>query len=131
MLASAVIVHPIAFCCAENSMASLRNRHVDPINSREHIARMQQFKQGVLNACLFSVARAGTVHLTRQLLSPSGSFSPYINCTDGQKRTPLWVSIQHANRSVCAALIEFRADVEFPNEFGVSPLSLAAYLVRN
>ena len=117
-------------CCggADGGVAYLKNKHADPINSREHLARMQQFKQGLLNACLFSVARLGNVAMIRPLMSPNGTFTPYVNCTDASKRTPLLTAIQHGSRAVAAALIEARADVEYADDYGVSPLSLAAYL---
>lgn len=61
----------------------------------------------------------------------SGTFQPYVNCTDQHRRTPLLVAVQHGQRAVCAVLLEFRADVEYPDDFGVSPMSLAAFLVRS
>jgi Ankyrin repeats (3 copies) len=109
-------------------VAYLRSKHADSTNSRELIAKMQQFKQGVLNACLFSVARSGSVQMTRQLMAPNGVFVPYVNCTDGLMRTPLFTAIQHGHRNVVSALIEYRADVEYPDCYGVSPLALAAFL---
>jgi hypothetical protein len=120
--------HGCGCYCADGHVAYLRSKHADSTNSRELQAKMQQFKQGVLNACLFSVARLGSVQMTRQLMAPNGVFVPYVNCTDGMMRTPLYTAIQHGHRNVVSTLIEYRADVEYPDCYGVSPLALAAFL---
>ena len=65
---------------------------------RDRIEQLADFKQGVLNACLFWAARKGAVDTIPLLMGSSDTqagtsrqIRAQINCTDEMRRTPLYV----------------------------------------
>lgn len=96
---------------------------------RIQLANITDFKQGVLDAFLLSAARRGDTNVVNMLFTKSRSQSgPLVNCTDELQRSPLFHAIQHAHTDTARALIGYGADIEQLDAYGVSPLSVAAFV---
>ena len=88
---------------------------------------MPAYKQGVMNAFLFSAAREGHEDIVRLVLS-GHAVKAQVNCLDTYMRSPLYITVHKGHFPVAEQLIELGANIELVDSRGVSVLSLAAFL---
>jgi len=100
---------------------------------RLRVEQLNDFKQGVFNACLFWAARHGDVSIVPELLGAhearnSTRLCAEINCTDEMRRTCLYLAAQNAHKPMVKLLLEHGADLEVADLNGTTALSAVSYL---